>query len=349
MASIEQGGVGAITEVNDVLAQPQPTGDVDTHFVYWFHAPYNVDKVLPELDTAEVLILEAPIHWTPREKYFFETWIQDQMEPLREDGRHDAADVEAITGAVMPPLYRGIAERYTGSGKVIHLVDANIEEHPEIVADVDARSDYLHDTNRSLGSVNPSGSDQLITTQREVFQTHANTTLKRDTIISSQIAALRSQHPGQQIAVVYGQGHTQLSYDALHQGYGRRTFVHGKESDISDGPVKLQFNPATEIIRLMQFGKPVSDELVLRSLLDSSLTAYLAQKRGQDALLAETNIEQWDYDTADLQPQTNRIARSASSEEVERYAKLIDDLTWLRDGEARLVSFIGELAQRTDK
>lgn len=338
-----------MTEVLKEQAQVAETGlQPDTHFVYWFHAPYNVDLVLPELETVDVLILEAPVHWTPREKYHFETWIQEQMEPLSGDGQHDSMDPEVLTGSSMPPLYRGVAERYTGSGKVIHLIDANIEEHPEIAAEVDARFDYIHDQNKSFApQTTLSDSDQLITTQREVLQTHASTTLKRDKIIADQITALREQHPGQQIAVVYGQGHTQLSYDALRQGYGKRTFVHGKESDIGDGPVKLRFNAATEIVRLMQFGKPVSDELILRSLLDSSLIAYLAQERGQDASLAETNIDQWDYDTADLQPQADKITRSATSEEVEKYARLIDDLSWLRDGHDTLVNFVGELARRT--
>lgn len=269
------------------------------------------------------------------------------MDPLNENGYHDAVDVEAVTGAAMPPLFRGVAERYTGSGKTVHLVDANVEEHPEVVADVVAGFDYIHDTNKSLGSNDAGGSDQLIAAQREAFRTRALTTAVRDEIISGQISALRERHPGQQLAIVYGQGHTQLSYDALREGYGRRTFVHGKESDLDGGPVKLQFNAATEVIRLMQFGKPVSDELVLRSLLDSSLVAYLAQERGQDTSLVDTDIDQWDYDTADLQPQTDRIARSASSEEIDKYAKLIDELSWFSDGEDRLVDFIDELSHRT--
>lgn len=350
MPSIEQDSDNPMAEMNDVLAQPHHTGDVDTHFVYWFHAPYNVEKVLPELDSADILILEAPIYWTPSEKDYFEAWIQDQMDPHQKDEQQETIDaVEIITGVSMPPLYRGIAERYTGSGKIIHLVDANVEEHPEIAAVADARFDYINNANESLKLHVPSDSDQLISTQREVLQTHAITTLKRDEIISRQIAALREQHPGQQIAVVYGQGHTQFSYDALHEGYGKRIFVHGRESDTGSETVKLRFNVATEIVRRIQFGKTIPDELVLRSLLGSSLLIHLAQERGQDASLAEYDMEQWDYDTADLQPQTDNIARSATREDVEKYAKLIDGLSRFRDGETRLLDFINELAHHSGK
>lgn len=39
MASIEQGSGSAMAEMNEASAPPQHTGEVDTHFVYWFHAP----------------------------------------------------------------------------------------------------------------------------------------------------------------------------------------------------------------------------------------------------------------------------------------------------------------------
>jgi hypothetical protein len=336
----------------EALVQQPQTADIgkvpDTHFVYWFHAPYNISNILPELENADVMLLESPVNWSKGDKTVNEAWINASLGAELTEGQQALSNVVPLRGLNLVPLYKAVSEHFAGSGKAVRLLDANAQDNPEFADRAALKFDIAHSFNERLGddfSLTPDVAE-IGRAQQDALAAQAVSASERDQIILRQIEAAREEFAGQQIAVVYGSGHTQLSHAALRDGYGRRTFVDGVGSGAGVDGTKVKYNLAIEIIRRLQFGLPVSEEKIIRSLLQSSLTSYLAQARGQDASLAEYDMEQWDYDTADLMPQTDKIARSASREDLDNYTYLIDHSYLITNGDIALHNFVGELSLR---
>ncbi len=294
--------------------------------------------MLPYLDDADVVLLETTPLEQKRSKIVREALLNRLLGgPLTarqtnilayEYGRdaehlsYENIDMPSLRGSLVATEW-GIVDRFHDSGKTIRLIDANPKDHPGIVGQVREALVVAMTANDAMRSDTPSSFAEIKGWQTDFFRLEGLSTAGRDEIAAAQVTAAQAEFPGKRLAVVYGALHSGISHEFLRRGDGaRRIFLDPIPSPAGS---TVYYGLDGEAIRRFRFGKPVTDELIMRTLLQSALVACMAHEK--DIVLGSEVADLWKFEEAThrMRIMADRIARRATAEQLSTYAAVADE------------------------